>query len=104
MEIDIHTAKTKLDSDASPLLVDVRESFELEICQLAGARHIPLGQLPDALDTLPKDRELIVFCHHGGRSLKAAQFLHARGLEQAVSMRGGIHAWAETFDPEMARY
>ncbi|MEM9227612.1 MAG: molybdopterin-synthase adenylyltransferase MoeB [Verrucomicrobiota bacterium] len=104
MEIDIHTTKAKLESGETPLLVDVREAFELEICHLDGARHIPLGQLPDAVESLPKDRELIIFCHHGGRSLKAAQFLHARGLEHAVSMRGGIHAWAETFEPQMARY
>ncbi len=104
MEIDIHQAKEKCAAEPAPIMIDVREDFELEICSIDGARHIPLGELPEKYDALPRDRELIVFCHHGGRSLRATQFLHAHGYENAVSMRGGIDKWALAFEPDMARY
>ena len=104
MEIDIHQAKEKCAADPTTIMVDVREGFELEICQIDGARHIPLGELPEKYANLPKNSEIIVFCHHGGRSLRAAQFLHAHGYDNAVSMRGGIDKWAVAFEPGMARY
>lgn len=104
MEIDIHQAKQQLDAAGNPLLVDVREAFELEICALDNARHLPLGQLGELAETLPRDRDLIVFCHHGVRSLKAAQYLRARGFDRAVSMRGGIHQWAQEIDSSLAQY
>ncbi len=104
MEIDIHTAQAKRESGENPVLLDVRESFEREICQIDGSSHIPLAQLGTQADALPRDTEIIVYCHHGARSLRAAKLLRERGFDQAVSMAGGIDQWAREIDPAMTRY
>ena len=104
MEIDIHTAQARHTSGDAPVLLDVREGFEREICHIPGSSHIPLGQLPAQADALPRDTEIIVYCHHGARSLRAAKFLRERGFDKAVSMAGGIDQWAREIDPSMTRY
>jgi adenylyltransferase/sulfurtransferase len=104
MEIDVPTAHAWLESAAPPALVDVREPFEVEICRIPGSITIPLGELPERLAELPADRPIVVHCHHGGRSLRAVQFLRAKGFPHSTNMRGGIAGWAEQFDPAMARY
>ena len=104
MEIDIAATKSRLESADTPVLLDVREGFEREICQIDGSSHIPLGQLPQQYGALPEDREIIVYCHHGARSLRAAKFLRDRGYEKAVSMAGGIDQWAREIDTAMTRY
>ncbi|MDP0495478.1 MAG: molybdopterin-synthase adenylyltransferase MoeB [Verrucomicrobiota bacterium JB024] len=104
MEIDIHTAQARHTSGDAPVLLDVREGFEREICHIPGSSHIPLGQLPAQADALPRDAEIIVYCHHGARSLRAAKFLRERGFDKAISMAGGIDQWAREIDPSMTRY
>ncbi|MEO6874976.1 MAG: rhodanese-like domain-containing protein [Opitutaceae bacterium] len=86
------------------LILDVREPAELAICQIIGAEHIPMRQVPTQVSTLPRDRHLLVLCHHGVRSLSVTQFLRAQGFTAASSIAGGIEAWAEQLDPAMARY
>ncbi|MGE9292842.1 MAG: molybdopterin-synthase adenylyltransferase MoeB [Puniceicoccales bacterium] len=103
MEIDVQTTKTRAATE-SPILLDVREGFEREICQLPDSQHIPLGQLPAQASALPKDAEIIVYCHHGARSLRATKYLRDVGFDKAVSMAGGIDAWALEIDPSMTRY
>ena len=85
-------------------LLDVRESWELDICRFPGARHIPLGELPARLDEVPDDRPVVVVCHHGVRSAQAVGFLRRRGVPGAVNLKGGIDAWARAVDPAMAVY
>ena len=85
-------------------VLDVREENELSICRIEGALHIPMVEVPDRYAELPKDSPLIVFCHHGMRSLKVVEYLKARGLENAINLTGGIHAWANEVDAEMPRY
>ena len=63
-----------------------------------------MAEVPDRYAELPKDAPLIVFCHHGMRSLKVVEYLKARGLENAINLSGGIHAWANEVDTEMPRY
>lgn len=103
-EIDVHQAKARLDSEPGTVLLDVREGFEVAICAIPGARHIPLKQLGERLSELPSDRPLLVYCHHGMRSLHATHALRARGFNHAQSIMGGIEAWAQTHDPAMQRY
>lgn len=86
------------------VLLDVREASELAICQVSGARHIPMGQIPATLDQLPRDRDILVMCHHGGRSLRVTYFLRQHGFERVSNVAGGIDAWAEQIDPGLARY
>lgn len=95
-----------LPAGQRPRLIDCREDDELAICQVAGNEWVPLGTFPEALAKLTADtsRGIVVYCHHGMRSLRAASFLRAHGVEMAFSMSGGIEDWARMIDPEMARY
>jgi adenylyltransferase/sulfurtransferase len=88
----------------TPLLLDVREPWEHGIARLEGALLIPLGQLAARVGELPPRAEIIVYCHHGHRSLAAAKFLRAAGFATATSLAGGIGAWAEQVEPGMPRY
>jgi len=104
MEIDVRSARAWLGSKNAPVVLDVREPFEVALCKLPGSLAIPLAQVPDNLSALPRDRPILVLCHHGSRSLSATKFLRAKGLNRSTSLRGGIHEWAEMFDPKMPRY
>lgn len=86
-------------------LVDVRFPEEFELCRLAGALLIPLPELPARADELAalKDRPVVLYCHHGVRSLRAAIFARSLGLD-AASLTGGIEAWSLTVDPSVPRY
>jgi rhodanese-related sulfurtransferase len=86
------------------VLLDVREHDELELAAIAGARHIPMRQVPVRLEELPKDKPIVVFCHAGGRSRRVAQFLAANGFEQVFNLDGGIDAWSQTVDDRVGRY
>ena len=89
--------------DAPPLLLDVREPWEHEFVALPNSLLAPLGDLPDALDTLPRERQIVVYCHHGIRSQHALDLLLAAGL-RARHLAGGIDAWSTLVDPGLARY
>lgn len=95
---------SKLLGKADTVFLDVRGLDELAICSIAGARHIPMIEIPARMSEIPKDGKVVVFCHHGMRSMRVLEFLTERGFEGVVSMRGGIDAWADSVDPEMRRY
>jgi adenylyltransferase/sulfurtransferase len=104
-EIDVREAHQLLaTAGAAVELIDVREPWELGICQLPGARHIPLGQLTERVAEIPRDRRLLVLCHHGSRSRQATAWLRAQGFADAFNIAGGIAAWAEVLDPQLRRY
>lgn len=87
-------------------LIDCREEDEWQICRLPEAELVPLsnfGELAAQRFTDPQEN-LIVYCHHGMRSLRAAEWLRSRGFARAQSMQGGIAAWADVIDPETPRY
>lgn len=85
------------------LLLDVREPSELQTVAVAGALHIPMRQVPGRASELPRDRPILVMCHHGGRSQMVADWLLAQGFD-AANVAGGIDAWATDVDPSLARY
>ena len=87
-----------------PLLLDVREPWELEIARVEGAVHIPMGQIPSRHDELPSDRPVICLCHHGVRSFQVGVFLARQGFESVYNLRGGIDAWSREVDPSVALY
>jgi adenylyltransferase/sulfurtransferase len=95
-----------LPADQRPRLIDCRERDELTICRINGHEWFPLGTFPEVLDRLTADtqRGVVVYCHHGMRSLRAAAFLRAHGVENAFSMSGGIDAWSAFVDAEVPRY
>jgi rhodanese-related sulfurtransferase len=87
-----------------PLLLDVREAWELAICRIEGARHIPMGQIPAAIQQLDPERPVVCICHHGIRSYQVARFLEHQGLTRVINLEGGVAAWARDVDPAMATY
>lgn len=91
-------------SRPAPLLLDVREPWEVEICRIHGSRSLPMGELISRWPDLDPDLPTVVICHHGVRSLQVAHFLARSGFDQAINLRGGVAAWAAEVDPSMARY
>lgn len=87
-----------------PVLLDVREGWELNICALPGSLHIPMGQIPTRTEELDPDQELVVVCHHGVRSLSVAHFLERRGFSKLYNLQGGVDAWAREIDSAMQTY
>lgn len=87
------------------VVLDVREPEELERASLPGALHVPMGQLPARAAELPRDRLLVVMCHHGVRSAHAVAYLReAHGFEHLENLSGGIDAWSCDVDPRVPRY
>jgi rhodanese-related sulfurtransferase len=94
----------RLRSDEPPLLVDVREGWEREIANIPGSRHIPMTALAGRLDEIPSDRDVILYCHHGARSLQVARWLEWQGYTRLANLEGGIDAWSLDVDPQTPRY
>lgn len=91
-------------SGAAHVILDVREGWEREIAAFQPSLHVPMADLPGAIDNLPRDRTLVVICHSGVRSHHATAWLRASGFDRAVNLLGGIDAWATEIDPTMRRY
>ena len=92
------------DTRAKPVLLDVREPWELELCQLAGSQHIPMHLVPMRCEEIDAGRDVVVICHHGGRSMQVAMFLERKGFRSVLNLMGGVEAWAGEVDPGMRRY
>jgi rhodanese-related sulfurtransferase len=103
LEITPTQLDAMLRGDDPPVVVDVREPWETAICRIDGSQLIPMSSLPQRLQEIPRDRTIAVVCHAGARSYHAAEWLLAQGVE-AVSLAGGIDAWAAEVAPGMARY
>lgn len=98
-------ARWRADSErAAPVVLDVREPWELAICRIDGALSIPLGQLARRVDELLGDKPIVCVCHHGARSQHAAMLLRNAGLSDVYNLRGGVAAWADQVDRAMPRY
>ena len=86
------------------IMLDVREKEELSLASITGVTHIPLGDIPSQLPTLDPEREYVIFCHHGVRSMNVALFLKEQDFDHVNNMRGGIEAWSLHVDPSVPRY
>jgi rhodanese-related sulfurtransferase len=104
IEITPRDVKDLLARDDKVLFVDVREPWEYDAAHIEGSVLIPLGQIPSNLARLENAEQLVLFCHHGMRSLDAAAWLRAQGVEAAKSMSGGIERWSTEIDPSVPRY
>jgi rhodanese-related sulfurtransferase len=106
MPFEIAASEVKRRLDAGEVhLIDVREPEEYQISRIEGATLIPMRQISQQLDRLEQAASpLVVFCHHGVRSLKVVEWLQAQGLTDCVSMAGGIDAWSREVDPSVPRY
>ena len=93
-----------IDKKKDVAILDVREQTEYKICRIPGAKLIPLGQLPEFFSQLDPAKEMVVHCHHGGRSRRAIQLLQTKGFTKLKNLAGGIDAWSETVDSSVPRY
>jgi rhodanese-related sulfurtransferase len=91
-------------ADEVPLLLDVREPWEFDICRLPDSQLIPMGQILLQLDRLSPDRETVVICHHGIRSRVVAMQLERAGFGRVINLAGGVEAWAREVDRDMPVY
>src|SRR5437660_4104069 len=103
-ETTVDELKRRLDSGEKLFVLDVRNPEEYQICRIPGSTLIPLPQLPQRFQELDKDREIVVHCKSGMRSLKAQQFLRGQGFENTKNLKGGILAWADRIDRSMPKY
>lgn len=92
------------DQRVKPVLLDVREINELQVCQIPESIHIPMYTVPGRIEELDPERAVVCICHHGARSMKIANFLKQNGFENVINLTGGIHAWATLVDPTMDTY
>jgi rhodanese-related sulfurtransferase len=107
LEITAREVKQLLDAGKPLHLIDVREAGEFAICKIDGAALVPMRSVPGELqdlETKAAEAPLIVFCHHGVRSLNVVHWLREQGVENCASMAGGIDAWSVMIDPSVPRY
>jgi rhodanese-related sulfurtransferase len=90
--------------DDQVLFVDVREQWEYDTAHLEGSVLIPLREIPGNLQRIENSEQVVIFCHHGMRSLDAAAWLRSQGVEGARSMTGGIDRWSTEIDSAIPRY
>jgi rhodanese-related sulfurtransferase len=96
--------KERLDRGDPIFLLDVREADEVETASIAGATVIPSGDVLRRSGEIPKDKDVIIFCHSGGRSMMAVYQLMRKGFTRVSNMAGGIDAWSVEVDPSLPRY
>jgi rhodanese-related sulfurtransferase len=107
LEIAPAEVKRRLDAGERLHLIDVRQPEEHRIANLAGSELVPMSTVPAAfqeLEAKADDGELIVFCHHGIRSLNVVNWLREQGVTSCRSMSGGIDQWSTDIDPSVPRY
>ena len=87
-----------------PMLLDVREPWEFQTCRIAGSLHVPMNQVPARAGELDAEAEVVIVCHHGGRSMQVGLFLEKNGFSKVHNLIGGVDAWAKSVDPAMPLY
>lgn len=107
LEITPPQLKQRLDAGEKLHLIDVRQPNEFATAKIEGAVLVPMRSVPAELQSLEAKADeapLIVFCHHGVRSLNVVEWLREQGLENCQSLSGGIDAWSLIVDPSVPRY
>lgn len=103
-EIEVEELDRRRKAGDGPVVLDVREPWEFALCAIDGSLHIPMNGLPGRVDELPKNRDVVVVCHHGGRSAQVTMWLRSKGFDRAINLDGGVDAWARRIDPNMKVY
>lgn len=104
MEIEVERLDAMRRSGEDHVLLDVREPWETDLVAVEGSMPIPMRMLPGRVAELPRDKPVVVMCHHGGRSAQVMMWLREQGFDQATNLSGGIDAWARRIDPDMRTY
>lgn len=107
IEISPAEVKRRLDAGERVVLIDVREPEEYQVARIEGAHLIPMRTVPanlQSIEGMSDEADVVVFCHHGMRSLQVANWLREQGVVNSTSMAGGIDRWASEIDPAVPRY
>ena len=104
MDITVQRLAEMRANNEPHTLLDIREDQEVSICAIEDSLLIPMNTLPENLEKLPRDEPLVVMCHIGGRSAQGAYWLKDNGFLNILNLEGGIAAWAQLIDTEMAQY
>ena len=91
-------------SRAAPVVLDVREPWEIATAQIPGSVAIPMREIPARSEELDDDAQIVCLCHHGARSAQVAMFLESRGFTKVFNLQGGIDAWSRQVDPSVPTY
>jgi adenylyltransferase/sulfurtransferase len=102
-QLSVTDLKQRIDAGEDLFILDVREPFEYQIANIGG-KLIPQGEVPQRLNEIDRDREIIVHCKSGGRSQRIAEYLKQKGYPQVVNVAGGILAWSDQVDPSVPKY
>jgi len=85
--------RSRLQDGETVYMIDVREDEEVAAGMISGAKHIPMGEIPNRLDEIPRDQEVVIICRSGGRSQHVCEFLVHQGLDNVINMKGGMLQW-----------
>ena len=102
-EITVQELKVKKDNNEDFTLLDVREPHEYHISNLGG-KLIPLDQLPEKIDELNQNEEIVIMCRSGARSAKACELLSDKGFTNVTNLKGGVNEWAKEIDTSLPVY
>jgi rhodanese-related sulfurtransferase len=103
-EISPTELKARREAGTGPLVVDVREKWELDVASIPDVLHIPMSEIPGRVGELDAGDEIVVMCRSGGRSMQVAQFLARNGFQSVANLTGGILAWSRDVDPSVSQY
>ncbi|OMF76057.1 sulfurtransferase [Paenibacillus glucanolyticus] len=92
-QIETSELRSRLQNGENVYMIDVREDEEVAAGMISGAKHIPMGDIPNRLDDIPRDQEVIIICRSGGRSQHVCEFLSHQGLDNVINMKGGMLQW-----------
>lgn len=103
--LSVRQLKDRLDAGSeAPLILDVREPWEINVCRIEPATYIPMREIASRHGEFDNGRDIAVLCHHGVRSRFVASFLEKQGFDRVYNVDGGIDAWAREIDPAMPTY
>jgi len=96
--------KSRLEAGEAIDIIDVREDWEVAQGMLANAIHIPMDDIPDAVDQISREKPVVVMCHTGRRSEQVALWMDTEGFDNVLNLVGGIDQWSREIDPSLPRY
>ena len=103
-EIDVLSLEKKQNLNENFILLDIRETYELNICKINNSIHIPMAEIPKKMNQLNKNEEIIILCRSGVRSERVCQFLYGQGFTKIKNLKGGILEWIRLVNPLLKSY
>ena len=103
-EITVQELKSRMDNGSELQILDVREPFEVAIASIEGTLKIPMNSVPERINELDPEKELIIHCKSGVRSAKVCDYLSENNFNKLINVKGGIKAWAKEIDPSVSIY